>query len=200
MSSYAPWQESVLWDGFADALEDGNARAIGVSNFGVQQLSACADYMANERGVKICSVQAQLSLLSRFPIETGLITSAQERDISVIGYSPLCLGLLAGQPSRSRGFVRNNLFNRVLKGAEPLQFELSEVAKEIGATQAQVAIAWSLSKGVYVLTGIRTEKHALEAAQAESVSARLTEEQITRLEAAADACPTQMVQNIFQTA
>lgn len=200
VSGYAPWQERVLWDGFADALEDGNARAIGVSNFGVQQLSGCADYMENERGVKICSVQAQFSLLSRYPLETGLITAAQERNISVIGYSPLCLGLLAGRSNRSRGFIRDNLFNRVLQGAEPLQTELARVAQEIGATQAQVAIAWSLSKGVYVLTGIRTEKHALEAAQCEQIRARLSDVQIERLEVAADACPAQMVQNIFQTA
>ncbi len=200
VSGYAPWQERILWDGFADALEDGNARAIGVSNFGVRQLLLCADYMEKERGVKICSVQAQFSLLSRYPLETGLVAAAQDRGISVIGYSPLCLGLLAGQSNRSRGFIRDNLFNRVLRGAEPLQTELARVGEEVGASQAQVAIAWSLSKGVYVLTGIRTEKHALEASQSEFVSARLSDDQIERLEVAAKACPAQMVQNVFQTA
>lgn len=202
MKNYAPWQERVLWDGFGDALEDNNCKSIGVSNFGPSQLAACSDYLTKERGIKLCSAQVQLSLLSRSPLYSGLLKVGEDRNIAIIGYSPLCLGLLAGTTEKkNRGIIRNNLFDGRLGGAIPLQNELSIIAGELGTnvSQAQVAIAWALSKNVFVLSGVTREKHALEAAECESISNRLTQDQIRRLEEASDACPQQMVENIFQT-
>lgn len=182
----------------ADALEKGHCEAIGVSNVGPRHLHRVSQYLLNERGVRLASVQTQLSLLSRKPLQTGLLERARDGGMLVIGYSPLCLGLLAGGPKRSRGLVRDLLFNRLLKGAEPLQAELGEVAVELGCTQAQVAIAWSLSKGVIVLTGVRSESQAMQCAEALDV--RPSAEQIRRLEDASDECASQMIENAFQTA
>lgn len=197
VSNYAPWQERSLWDGVADALLAGDCRAVGLSNFGPQQFARAADYLADRRGVRVASAQAQLSLLSRAPIDTGLVETVRGRGAKFIGYSPLVLGLLAGGPKRDRGKLRNAVFDRVLRGAEPLQQELARVAGERGVSQAQVAQAWALGKADLVLTGVRTVAHAEEAAA--SAELVLGMDEVERLERAADACPKQMVQNSFQT-
>lgn len=188
----------ALWDGLADALDAGYCQAIGVSNVGPKHLKRVADYLSNERGVSLSTVQTQFSLLSRDPLSSGLLETARARDMKVIGYSPLCLGLLAGGPQGSRGLVRDLLFNRLLRGAEPLQQELALVADEVGCSQAQVAISWCLSKDVYVLTGVRNESQAVQCAEAMNI--RLSSEQIQRLETASNECPSQMIENAFQTA
>lgn len=197
VSNYAPWQERVLWDGVADALLCGDCRAIGLSNFGPRQFARAADYLAQRRGVRVASAQAQLSLLSRAPLESGLVEAVHERGASFIGYSPLVLGLLAGGPQRDRGRLRNAVFGGLLQGAQPLQQELAQIAQERQVSQAQVAVAWAIEKADFVLTGVRTVAHAEEAAA--SAELVLGADEIRRLERAADACPRQMVQNSFQT-
>lgn len=37
-ANYAPWQEQALWDGLGDLAAEGRVRAVGVSNYGPQQL------------------------------------------------------------------------------------------------------------------------------------------------------------------
>jgi aryl-alcohol dehydrogenase-like predicted oxidoreductase len=41
--------------------------------------------------------QVQLSLLSRQPVDSGLLDTCRELKVSPIGYSPLALGLLSGK-------------------------------------------------------------------------------------------------------
>lgn len=199
--NYAPWQEKALWDGIADSVDRGDASSVGVSNYGPEQLRKVHRYLLEERGIQLASVQVQLSLLSRDPISpNGVIAVANELGIDVIGYSPLCLGLLTGKyrlPDRlpSQG-SRRVLFSRILRGAETLLSELQAVATECNATCAQVAIAWCLSKGVFVLSGIRNKMQANELLLSKVL---LAQDQCRRLEIAASQSSPQMVQNIFQT-
>lgn len=198
---YAPWQEKALWDGMADSIERGDAKAIGVSNYGPRQLRKVHKYLLEERGIQLASVQVQLSLLSRKPIEPGgVIDVAQELGVDVIGYSPLCLGLLTGKyglPDRlPRQVPRRLLFERILQGAGELLHELEAVAAECNATCVQIAIAWCLSKDVFVISGVR---NGAQAAELMSSNLSLSPQQCRRLELAASRASPQMVQNIFQT-
>lgn len=197
-ANYAPWQERALWDGLALARERGDVREIGVSNFGPQQLVRIERYLREERGIRLASAQTQLSLLARTPTEDGFLDTAKRLGVGVIGYSPLCLGLLTGKysdnvPRGPRGF----LFRSVLKGADTLIAKLREIGdRKGGKTAGQVAIAWCLAQGVLVITGVRKPKHVEESLSACDIT--LSKEECEELEAVARSCP-QMIQNSFQT-
>ena len=44
-------------------------------------------------------IKVQFSLLSRYPLTSGLVEKCQELNIQLIGYSPLALGLLTDKYS-----------------------------------------------------------------------------------------------------
>lgn len=198
-SKYAPWQERALWDGLALAHERGDVREIGVSNFGPKQLVRIERYLREERGIQLATAQTQLSLLARTPTEDGFLDTAKRLGVGVIGYSPLCLGLLTGKysdnvPSGPRGF----LFRSLLKGSDALIAKLREIGdRKGGKLPGQVAIAWCLAQGVVVITGVREPRHVEESVSACDIT--LSRDECEELEAVARAGP-QMIQNSFQTA
>eukprot|EP00180_Rhodochaete_pulchella_P003380 Plantae.Rhodophyta-Rhodochaete_pulchella.ctg5708.p1 GENE.Plantae.Rhodophyta-Rhodochaete_pulchella.ctg5708~~Plantae.Rhodophyta-Rhodochaete_pulchella.ctg5708.p1 ORF type:complete len:158 (-),score=15.63 Plantae.Rhodophyta-Rhodochaete_pulchella.ctg5708:644-1117(-) len=155
----------------------------------------------SQRGVPLVSNQFQCSLLARTPLESGLIDTCRELGIQPIGYSPLSLGLLSGKYSDPDALlpsgVRGLLFRQLRDSAGDLLMTLSAVAEERGLTPAQVAINWSLGKGLVTLVGCR------DRAQAEgNVAAmgwRLSNGEVVELEKAAKRSKKQMVENIFQT-
>lgn len=188
--SYAPWQEAGLIEGFADAYHRGFVKEVGVSNFGPKRLVIAHD-MLRERGVRLRSVQVQMSLICREPMTSGLIDKARELDVDVIGYSPLALGFLGGaQPGGVRGFLFRALKNPGLRA------ELSRIARLRGCTEAQIAMAWAFDQNVIVLVGCRTPRHVRE--NVEAMKIRLTDEEKQGLEKAASK-GRQMVRNAFQT-
>lgn len=203
-SRYAPWQERVLWDGLADAREQGFCREIGVSNFGPRSLKRMYDYLWKERGVRLASAQVQVSLLSRRPVQAladseggeGLCGMAERLGVGVIGYSPLCLGLLSGKygegvwPPGPRGLLFRQLRPRLLLDC------LKAIANRRGVSAAQVAVAWCASNNVVVLVGARTVEQVDECVVAGEL--QLSAEDIGQLEWAAAQGP-QMLQNVFQT-
>lgn len=201
-SRYAPWQERALWDGVADAREDGFLREVGVSNFGPRLLQSVERYLREERGVKLASVQTQLSLLYRDPVAPGgLVETARRLGVGVMGYSPLCLGLLSGKYGddgmEMPGGPRGVLFRRLLDGGgTKLVCKLREVGERRGLTPAQVAIAWCVAQGVVVIGGARTPRHVEEGLVACDVT--LSKEECFQLEAVA-ARGRQMIANSFQT-
>jgi pyridoxine 4-dehydrogenase len=174
-----------------------------VSNFGPKLLRKTHEYLLHERGIKLTSVQVQLSLLSRAPLEPGgVVDVARELGIAVIGYSPLATGVLSGKYNvGGEGKVlpksgpRRLLFPRLLKGNQRLFGELRAVAKETGCSMAQVSIAWCISQDVFVVGGVRNVTDALDMMKSELV---LTPTQVEKLRAAAQV-GTQMVTNPFQS-
>lgn len=197
-SAYAPWQERILWDGLADAFENGYCRKVGVSNFGPHALKRIHKYLYDERGIQLASAQVQVSLLSRQHVQAGALRDTARRlGIGVIGYSPLCLGLLSGKYShgQSPGGARGLLFAKLKP--RRLLATLDKIAAKRQLTPAQVAIAWCASKGIVVLVGARTREQVNSSLVVADLS--LTVEEIADLELSA-AEGRQMVQNIFQTA
>lgn len=197
-SKYAPWQEKILWDGLADAMEQGYCRQIGVSNFGPRQLQRIFDYLYNERGIQLSTVQVQTSLLSRQHLKPGAVADTARRlGVGMIGYSPLCLGLLSGKYGQGRypSGARALLFSAL--NPNELLIQLEKIAKQRGLTSAQVAIAWCVAQNIVVLVGARSPRHVSDSITASRVT--LTIEEIKTLEIAA-AGGRQMIQNAFQTA
>jgi aryl-alcohol dehydrogenase-like predicted oxidoreductase len=133
-------------------LQQGKVRAVGVSNFGVQDI---ADLQAIGRAE---SNQVPYSLLFR-AIEFGITERSMEAGMSIVPYSPLSQGLLTGKFSSAdevpiaRARTRHYSTNRPLArhGEEGFEEEtfatvgrIQEVCERIGRPMAQVALAWLL--------------------------------------------------------
>jgi pyridoxine 4-dehydrogenase len=202
--NYAPWQQRALVDGIADAWEMGYCQCVGVSNFGPKLLRKTHDYLLRERGIKLTSVQVQLSLLSRAHlIPGGVVDVARELGVAVIGYSPLATGVLSGKYSvSSKGNVlpkkgpRRQLFERLLRGSPDLFAELQAVSTETGCSMSLVSIAWCIAQDVFVIGGVRNVTDATDLMATDVV---LTEEQVERLQLAASKAKSQMISNPFQS-
>lgn len=135
--------------------EDGLIRAIGVSNFGVAQLTA-----ALNTGATIAVNQVCYNLLSR-AIEPKVLPLCRERDIGILGYMPLLQGILTDQyksadeippvHARFRHF-RNDRpeASHGEAGAEEEMFETLEdirgVAEAEGIPMSRLAIAWAMAR------------------------------------------------------
>ncbi|GAY31837.1 hypothetical protein CUMW_283600 [Citrus unshiu] len=62
-ANYAPPQELALWNGLVAMYEKGLVRAVGVSNYGPNQLVKIHDYLT-ARGVPLCSAQVSIYIIS----------------------------------------------------------------------------------------------------------------------------------------
>ena len=141
----------------------------------------------------VCDLQIEYSLISR-GIEAEILPACRELGVGVTAYGVLSRGLLSGHWSGDRPltpadfrahaprFAAENLErNLALVGA------LQEVAEGLGATVAQVAIAWVLSRGkdILPLVGARRRERLEEALRATELA--LGPEQLSQIEAAVPA-------------
>ena len=94
-----PFEES--WNAIVKLQHEGKVRAIGVSNYSVEQLK----HVHNVRHVD--SIQPPYSLIRR-GIEKDLIPFCQRHQIGVLAYSPLERGLLTGRVSVDREFPKGD--------------------------------------------------------------------------------------------
>ncbi len=135
------------WQTLADLQNEGKLRAIGVSNFNVQQM---------ERAGAIAPVQTlqpPYSLVRR-QIEADILPYCQQNNIGVIVYSPMASGLLTGKMSRERienlpdGDWRKNakhFQDPYLSRSLAIADLLGEIGKRHGRTTPEVAVAWTLN-------------------------------------------------------
>jgi len=127
--------------------DSGVVRHVGVSNFSLRRWQAAEQAY----GRPVLSNQVKYSLVARRP-ERNLLPWATEAGRVVIAYSPLAQGLLSARYSADRrpsGGVRraNALFTpENLRRAQPVLEALREVAGDVGATPAQVALAWVIRR------------------------------------------------------
>jgi diketogulonate reductase-like aldo/keto reductase len=128
-----PLEETVR--GFEDLLAAGKIRAWGVSNLDLSEMKQ----LLALAGGKACVANQVLYNLSRRGIEFGLLPWCLEQGISVMAYSPVEQGRILG--------------HQVLK----------QVAQRLGATPAQVALAWTLrQEGVVSIPKAGTVAHVRE--------------------------------------
>ncbi|XP_010251647.1 PREDICTED: pyridoxal reductase, chloroplastic [Nelumbo nucifera] len=197
-ANYAPIQELALWDGLVAMYEKGLVQAVGVSNYGPKQLVKIHDYLKS-RGVPLCSAQVQFSLLSMGADQMQIKDICDTLGIRLISYSPLGLGMLTGKYTSSNlpSGPRALLFSQILPGLEPLLTALREIAQRRDKTIPQVAINWCICMGTIPIPGVKTVKQAEENLGA--LGWRLSSEEVSQLECAAQESPRKMIQNIFQT-
>ncbi|MFC5403727.1 aldo/keto reductase [Cohnella soli] len=137
------WDE--LWEAFRVALHQGKIGYVGSSNFAGHDL-VMAQYEAKARGMLgLVSEQHKVSLLTRQP-ELEVLPASEKHGIGVIAWSPLEGGLLSGNALRPvAGSKRASNQERVQKHrAQLVAFEA--LCKELGETEANVALAWTLTR------------------------------------------------------
>ena len=152
-----------------------------------------------ERGIKISSIQMQLSLLTKPSIEDEKIKHiCYENDIEYLAYSPLALGLLTVPPNQTptpSTFIRKKLFQRVIPKTQELRKLLTNIGEKYSASQAQVALNWVRSHGAKPIVGIRNPLQAKDAISA--ISWSLTQREKERLDSYRNKCLANMPQNPF---
>lgn len=174
-----------LMDRLADAVDAGQVRAVGVSNYSAEQMRQAHASLA-DRGVPLASNQVEYSLLHRQPETNGVLDACRELDVTLIAYTPLAGGLLTGKYSaqnRPRGFFRRVLPRYRRRALEQVQTVI-ELLREIGVrhskTPSQVALRW-LIEDPFVLP-IPGAKNAAQArANAGALGFSLTPDEIEAL-------------------
>jgi pyridoxine 4-dehydrogenase len=169
-----------------ELVKAGWARYVGLSEAGSDTLRRAAKVHP------IAQLQVEYSLMSR-GIEGSVLPTCRELGVAVTAYGVLSRGLLGGKmgggPDRPRdGRGRFPRFQgENLKKNLALAEALRAVAAERGATPAQAAIAWVLSRGedVIPLVGARTRAQLADALGALALA--LSPEDLRRIEAAVPA-------------
>jgi aryl-alcohol dehydrogenase-like predicted oxidoreductase len=147
--------DSVIMPGMRSLLDSGDIGAAGVSNYSLARWQRADAAL----GRPVISNQVDFSLAHHGALD-DLVPFAERENRVVIAYSPLAQGLLGGKyglHNRPSGGVRavNSLFGiENLRRIEPLLQTLRDVAAEVDARPAQVALAWLISlPGVVAIPG-----------------------------------------------
>jgi len=168
----------------AELVEAGYVRHIGLSEVGADTIRRAAAVHP------VSDLQIEYSLVSR-GIEREILPVCRELGIGVTAYAVLSRGLLSGHWSPGRGLDAQDFRSHSprfqgdnLRRNLALVETLRDVADDLDATVAQVAIAWVAAQGdaIVPLVGSRRRDQLDEALGASAV--RLGESELARIEAA----------------
>ena len=166
----------------AELVAAGKIRHIGLSEVGVNTIRRAHAVHP------VTAVQSEYSLWTRDPEDT-VLPLMRELSIGFVAYSPLGRGFLTGairsaeelpdtdyRKTNPRFFDEN--FQHNLRSAD----ELRDISTDVGATPAQVALAWLLAKGLDIvpIPGTKRVSRLEENVGADSVE--LTSDQLARLD------------------
>jgi aryl-alcohol dehydrogenase-like predicted oxidoreductase len=177
-----PIEETV--GAIAELVQGGYVRHIGLSEVGADTIRRAAAVHP------ISDLQIEYSLVSRGP-EAEILPTCRELGIAITAYGVLSRGLISGHFAADRELAPGDIrlhMPRFASGNRERNLALvelvSEVAEATGASIAQVAIAWVLSRGddVIPLIGARTRERLDEALGA--LPLELDDDQLAALERA----------------
>ncbi len=173
-----------------ELVQAGKVRFFGLSEAGVTNIRrAHAVY-------PVSALQSEYSLWER-NLEAEIIPVLRELGIGLVPFSPLGRGFLTGQVKRAEEYPEGDFrrgdpryqganFDANVRAAESVR----EVARSLGVTPGQVAIAWLLHKGsdIVPIPGTKRVKYleenvaaaqvTLDAAQMQTLDAALAPENI----------------------
>lgn len=135
--------------------EAGKIGAIGLSEASVEVLRRAAAVHP------IAALQSELSLWTR-DVEAEILPTARELGIAFVAYSPLGRGFLAGsvvEDDSDRRHQHPRFQAEALAENAKRREVLQRIADRIGASIAQVSLAWVLSKGTVPIPGTRHIPH-----------------------------------------
>ena len=165
----------------AELVAEGKVRHTGLSEAG-------PDTIRRAHAVHpVTALQSEYSLWTRDP-EPKVLPVLRELGIGFVAYSPLGRGFLTGQIRSTDDFADDDArktnprftgdnFQRNLRAVD----EVEAIAAEVGATPAQVALAWVLAQGddIAPIPGTKRVARVEENAAADGI--RLSPEQVDKL-------------------
>jgi aryl-alcohol dehydrogenase-like predicted oxidoreductase len=166
----------------AELVTEGKVVHLGLSEAGV-------DTIRRANAVHpITALQSEYSLWTRDP-EDGVLDVLRELGIGFVPYSPLGHGFLTGHIRSTDDFADDDWrktsprfmgenFQRNLALAD----EVQAIAHEVGATPAQVAIAWLLTRGDNIAPIPGTKRVARVEENTAADNLELTTEQLAKLD------------------
>ena len=165
-----------------ELIAAGKIRYIGLSEAGANTIRRAHSVHP------ITAVQSEYSLWTRDP-ESEVLPLLREVGIGFVAYSPLGRGFLTGAIRSTADFLDDDLrksnprfsdrnFGRNLASAD----QLRDISADVGASPAQVALAWLLAKGpdIVPIPGTKHVSRLEENLAADTVE--LTADHVTRLD------------------
>jgi aryl-alcohol dehydrogenase-like predicted oxidoreductase len=142
----APVAETMA--AFATLVKAGKVRAIGASNITPERL--LESQQAAGSGPRYETLQPHYNLVERAGYETNYEKLAVEQEMAVIPYWSLASGFLTGKYRSEADLSKSPRGGAVKKYLTPAGLgvvaALEEIAGGIGATPAQVALAWLIAR------------------------------------------------------
>ena len=133
-----------------DLVRQGKVLYWGTSMWSAQQLSLAHHTAARHNAYAPIVEQPRYNLVHR-EIERGVLPRAEELGMGLVVWSPLAQGLLTGKyndgvPEGSRAANSSWLEGDLTEDNLERVRAFSAIAEELGATPAQLALAWCLSR------------------------------------------------------
>jgi aryl-alcohol dehydrogenase-like predicted oxidoreductase len=159
------------WGAMAQTVAAGKARHIGLSEVTAEEIRRAQVVHP------VTSVQSELSLWTRDAL-AEVLPYCQQQGIAFLPFSPLGRGFLTGRFSSFDDLPRDD-FRRGLPRFQQnalrvnlaIVGQVRQIAERAGATPAQVALAWVLAQGQYVvpIPGTKTPRYLMDNAGAADV-------------------------------
>jgi aryl-alcohol dehydrogenase-like predicted oxidoreductase len=149
------------WGAMAELVSAGKVRAIGLSQVSVEQIRQA------EAIHPVASVQSEMSLWARDYL-TDVLPYCEQHGIAFLPFSPLGNGFLTGRftsvdelPDQDARRSRPRFQREALQANLAIVDAVKAVAARLGVSPAQVALAWLLAQGRYVvpIPGTKTPKY-----------------------------------------
>ncbi|MDO6965520.1 aldo/keto reductase [Rhizobium alvei] len=175
-----PIEETV--GAMAELVREGKVKALGLSE-------ASAATLRRAHAVHpIAAIQSEYSLWTRDPETNGVLATCRELGIGFVPFSPLGRGMLTGALKDLSALGAND-FRRGLPRFDQENFDanlalvaaLETMAKDKGVTAGQLALAWVLAQGDFIVPIPGTTKIANLESNAAGASIILTEADVAHL-------------------
>jgi aryl-alcohol dehydrogenase-like predicted oxidoreductase len=134
-----------------DLIQEGKVRHFGLSEAGVESIRRAHAVQP------VTALQSEYSLWTREP-EEDVIPVLEELGIGFVPFSPLGKGFLTGKINETTTFDSTDFRSRVPRFApearqanQVLVDRLGTIAERMGATPAQIALAWLLARKPWIV-------------------------------------------------
>jgi voltage-dependent potassium channel beta subunit len=183
--------EETVW-AMHNIIERGKALYWGTSEWNADEIRAAWDIADRRNLHKPVVEQPQYNLFHRKRVEQEYARLYEDIGLGLTTWSPLASGLLSGKyqkgvPPGSRGALESYAFLRdglTDPAKNAIVGKLEAVAKDLGCTLAQLALAWCVRnpRVSTVITGATRVEQITENMKALDVVAKLTPEVMTRID------------------
>lgn len=173
-----------IMEGLNNAVKEGKARYIGISNCYAYQLAKANALAEKENFEKFVSVQGHYNLIFREE-EREMVKLCKEDNIALTPYSALAGGRLSKHRGETSKRLREDSYARFKYGEtesvdSAIIDRVADIAEKRGVSMTEVSLAWFLTKVTSPVVGATKVSHIDGAVK--STQLALTDEEISYLE------------------